>query len=340
MAEEIKYVSQETLDYTIEKLSKVLGAGDNSEIISRLENLESTIQDINDTLTNLADGQMFEGVKALTVAELANSQIDKNNHIGTEPIGPKDSYVAIYEVHSDEYTEYLLAFSNDPIAEDHLFENSMYYDPALPKEIHRIPKEGFNSQTLPWDKYKEKILETIVIGDKFVAPMDISYWFYNMTGFGISAATGEDANDFDKWDTKYVTNMDYLFCNISMIPCSEALSNWDVSSVVSAAHMFQGIRNDCDDGLIGLKNWNFKVLENIDQMFYDYEWLETAENFADWNVSTVTNAKHIFGETGIKDFRPLEKWSVSNFDRGETSLKSYVFGYVGSNVLLPSWATS
>ena len=59
-----------------------------------------------------------------------------------------------------------------------------------------------------------------------------------------------------KWNTKYITNMDYIFSNSTF---NDDISNWNVSNVTSMKNMFSCNYNFNYD----ISKWNVSNVENM-----------------------------------------------------------------------------
>ncbi|MCL2384191.1 MAG: BspA family leucine-rich repeat surface protein, partial [Oscillospiraceae bacterium] len=147
--------------------------------------------------------------------------------------------------------------------------------------------------------------------------------------------------DLSTWDVSNVTNMSFMFENMSNLTNLD-VSNWDVSSVTNVNSMFNGLTVEELD----LSTWDVSNVTNVSNMNGMFNGL-TVENLDifHWDISNVTN---ITASTNIGSiFRGLaiENLDLSNWDVSNVTNMSNMFrGASGptriGNLDLSNWDVS
>ena len=138
----------------------------------------------------------------------------------------------------------------------------------------------------------------------------------NMSHMFCRGNTADDAMliisipDIANWDTKYVTDMSYLFCCCEELEILPNISTWDVSNVEDMSNMISYCKKLVS--LPDISNWNTKNVRNMSHMFANDSSLESLPDISKFNTSNVRNMEHMFTRCGIKEFPDISKWDMSN----------------------------
>ena len=131
-----------------------------------------------------------------------------------------------------------------------------------------------------------------------------------------TSITNTDA--LNGWDTSNVTDMDYMFQNISTLTDISALSSWDTSNVVSMIELFRGDTSLAN--IDAISGWNTSSVQNMTRLFYSANSITNLNALSSWNTSNVTDMTSTFGGmNGLTDITGLSNWNVGNV-RNMTSL--------------------
>lgn len=154
------------------------------------------------------------------------------------------------------------------------------------------------------------------------------------------------------WDTSQVTNMDYLFQDMSTF--NEPIFSWDTSNVTSMVGMFTRASSFNQS----LNEWDMSNVEMITGMFSDAisfnqplnYWntsnvidmcmtfagaLSFNQSLNDWDVSNVVDMSAMFSNASSFD-QPLNKWDVSKV----VSMDRMFAGAIAFNQSLSEWNVS
>ncbi len=175
---------------------------------------------------------------------------------------------------------------------------------------------------------------------------NMDYMFYNLS----------IANELDisSWDTSLVTNMSSMFRGCSMLDNLD-LSGWDVSSLTNASHMFE----DCQKlAYLNLIGWDTSRLQDMTAMFKNahLEFVASSsmgvKGLENLNTSSVTSMKELFygnGDFGIwkdENSQALEEAFevLSRWDTHNVQDMSYMFNQcfsgTGTTLDISGWDTS
>ena len=115
--------------------------------------------------------------------------------------------------------------------------------------------------------------------------------------------------DLNWIDTSLITDMSYLFSNVSqkyggygLHVFNGDISKWDVSNVKNMRHMFDGSSFTGD-----ISNWNVSKVEDMSYMF---GWSKFNRVISNWDVSKVRNMSAMFAYSRFN--KSISKWDVSN----------------------------
>lgn len=280
--------------------------------LSDLSALESRIAALEETIASMGN-KMFEGVKPLTVKELAKAELDEWNHAGYENPEPNDIYIYLYDNNT-------LHFSDTPI-EDH-GNHSLTANYFLPKGTK------YSSNPWPWESHAS-VVTTITAQGKIV-PADMTEWFYNFTNLqnidGLKSFKTNNARSFynlfrnckklenvdalANWDTSNVTLMNTIFQNCTELSNINGLRNWSTEKVTNLQYAFSHCPIiNIDD----LKNWNTQSVQNFSNMFSYCEKLENVDGCSKWNLSSVLYMNSLFEYcSSLKNVNGLASWDTSN----------------------------
>ncbi|ACU78389.1 BspA family leucine-rich repeat surface protein [Mycoplasma mycoides] len=113
----------------------------------------------------------------------------------------------------------------------------------------------------------------------------------------------KEVTGFEKWDTKNITDMSFMFFNNETINVD--LSNWKTEKVTNMQGMFKGAIkfNNADKPL----SWTTNEVTNMDSMFDGAKSFK--QNLKDWNVDKVDKNRNFSRASGISnDKNKLPKW--------------------------------
>jgi surface protein len=128
-----------------------------------------------------------------------------------------------------------------------------------------------------------KLIETSTIND-------MSYLFGGDYHYGCKALFS--VPDFDKWDTKNVTNMNHLFNNCELLQSLPDISVWNTSNVTDMNTMF----SNCQSLLYlpDISKWDTSNVTNMAYMFQSCGKLSNLPDIGRWNTDKVTYMKDMF----------------------------------------------
>ena len=126
--------------------------------------------------------------------------------------------------------------------------------------------------------------------------------------------------DLSKFDTSKVTNMGYMFYNISN-PTTLDISNFDTSQVRSMRSMFSAMYNLTT---LDLSHFDTSKVTDMAGMFYSVSTLNTL-NLSNFDTSQVTDMNHMF-----YNMSNLTTLNLSSFDTSKVTNMGYIFAGVSS----------
>ena len=131
---------------------------------------------------------------------------------------------------------------------------------------------------------------------------DMSYVFPDIT-----RDIGETLKNIDVsgWDVSNVKNMENIFCDFTYFDCD--LSYWNVSNVINMEKMFEGCENFKGKGL---EKWDTSNVENAESMF-GYCTQFNAD-LTDWKVGNIENMSFMFYNCLNFEGKGLENWNTKN----------------------------
>jgi surface protein len=113
------------------------------------------------------------------------------------------------------------------------------------------------------------------------------------------------------WNVSNVISMSNMFSGCAGITSLEPLRNWNVGNVSSMGNMFSGCAGITS--LAGLENWTVDKVTNMTNTFSGCTGLTSLAGLEDWNVEKVTNIGNLFQNcTGITSLEPIANWKVDN----------------------------
>ena len=121
-----------------------------------------------------------------------------------------------------------------------------------------------------------------------------------------------DLNDID---ISNVTDMSYLFqtVNLSQKIINIDVSNWNMSKVENIDEMF--FRCENLESIGDLSSWNVSNVNTMYETFLFCQNLKSIGNLFRWNVSKVTNMESMFSHCeNLKSVGDLSKWNVSKVE--------------------------
>ena len=126
--------------------------------------------------------------------------------------------------------------------------------------------------------------------------------------------------DLSSFDTSKVTNMGYMFYNISN-PTTLDISNFDTSQVRSMRSMFSAMYNLTT---LDLSHFDTSKVTDMAGMFYSVSTLNTL-NLSNFDTSQVTDMNHMF-----YNMSNLTTINLSSFDTSKVTNMGYIFAGVSS----------
>ena len=135
-------------------------------------------------------------------------------------------------------------------------------------------------------------------------------------------------NDINKWNTKYVTDMSYLFCGCEKLETLPDISSWNTSNVKDMSNMI----SYCGklEYLPDISNWDTKNVVNMSHMFANDWKIKKLPDISKWDVSKVENMEHMFTRCAIESLPDISKWKIPNLLN-----ISYMFSYCESLKYIP-----
>ena len=184
---------------------------------------------------------------------------------------------------------------------------------------------------VPWNDYRSTITEVIVIDE--IAPIDMSYWFYNCTScrqmtlekidtslvsslfMAFAACTSLQAeNSFLAygWNLSNCRTMGYIFYGCSNITDLTSISSWTLGSIEDLSCAFY---NCAAIRVLTLTNWNVSNCKNFGHMFRGCTNLTTVGNLQNWNLQNAKTAYSMFERcSSLNSVGSLSNWKVSNLE--------------------------
>ena len=134
--------------------------------------------------------------------------------------------------------------------------------------------------------------------------------------------------DFSEWDTRYITDMSYLFCCCEELEKLPDISSWNTSNVIDMSNMF----SYCGklEYLPDISNWDTSNVINMSHMFANGWKIKELPDISKWDTSKVKNMEHIFTRCGFNNIPNISKWETSNL-----SNISYMFSFCYNLKSLP-----
>ena len=126
--------------------------------------------------------------------------------------------------------------------------------------------------------------------------------------------------DLSSFDTSKVTNMGYMFYNISN-PTTLDISNFDTSQVRSMRSMFSAMYNLAT---LNISHFDTSKVTDMAGMFYSVSALNTL-NLSHFDTSKVTDMNHMF-----YNMSNLTTINLSSFDTSKVTNMGYIFAGVSS----------
>ena len=166
--------------------------------------------------------------------------------------------------------------------------------------------------------------------------------------------------NLSKLDTSYVTDMSYMFSNISDSELVlnlriNGLETWDTGNVTNMSNMFSFIlyydtSTPPSSTLLisGLNNWDTSNVTDMSDMFFETGYTSTTWNIGDlsnWNVSKVENMSKMFYNAARRS-SVFTIGDISNWNTGNLKDISHMFDTTGRQATtwnigdLSNWNTS
>ena len=126
--------------------------------------------------------------------------------------------------------------------------------------------------------------------------------------------------DIDKWDTKHVTDMSYLFCCCEELETLPDISSWNTSNVEDMSNMISYCYKI--ESLPDISKWDTKKVKNMSHMFTGNSALKKLPDISKWHTAKVENMEHMFAYSGITELPDISKWDLSSIKN-----MSYMFSF-------------
>lgn len=156
--------------------------------------------------------------------------------------------------------------------------------------------------------------------------------------------------DLSNWNVSRLQNASHMFYAMAATAPSFNLnlSGWDTSKVTSTIFMFSEAGANANSFVINLDNWNTSSITSMQRMFFNTgrsakTW--SIGNLSGWNTANVTNMCDMFSGSGYN----AKTWSVgdlSNWNTSKVTDMSGMFSWTGYNATswsagtLMNWNTS
>lgn len=115
--------------------------------------------------------------------------------------------------------------------------------------------------------------------------------------------------DLSRWNTRNVTNMQFMFSNCFRWNPNFHIENWNVSKVTDMSYMFY----DCQGFNRPINSWNVSSLENASYMFVNCH--QFNQSLVNWNVSRLRLANWMFHATrGMKWDWDIGRWNTESLE--------------------------
>ena len=132
------------------------------------------------------------------------------------------------------------------------------------------------------------------------------------------------------WNTKYITNMDSLFKDMTYF--NDNIEIWDVSNVLSFSNMF----SNCETFNQPLNKWNVSNVKNMCNMFYRCKMFNQSLN--NWNVEKLIISQNMFTKCISFNHR-LDNWNINKLKIAK-NMFSECYNYTNSSYILDKWDLS
>ncbi|QVK09210.1 BspA family leucine-rich repeat surface protein [Mycoplasma mycoides] len=216
-----------------------------------------------------------------------------------------------------------------------LSTNTLIYTLSLPFLLLKEPKTIVYNQKSNTRKIDSESEKSHVFNDDKTEITDIGYWTRNgivtikgipktvkkvssklpekitslYGAFSYRNPNDTDVTGFEKWDTKNITDMSYVFSNNSIVNAD--LSSWDTSKVTNMNGMFKNATKFNNGGKP--LNWKTYNVEMMEEMFDGATSFD--QDLKDWKVDKVKKNKNFSRGSGIFGFenkRP--KWTLTEIN--------------------------
>ena len=150
---------------------------------------------------------------------------------------------------------------------------------------------------------------------------DMSYMFSDDNNYNISFGSLSLLTDFSEWNTKNVTDMSFMFYNLSSILHLPGISKWDTSNVTNMSYMFSNCKSLKE--LPDISKWNTNMVTNLKGIFSHCESLEKLPDISKWEFKNVIDISNMFDDCGaLKELPDISKWRTEKIIK----MKSLFYG--------------
>ena len=166
----------------------------------------------------------------------------------------------------------------------------------------------------------EEILTVRLIETKYLT--DLSYMFENCQSL-------IDLPDISQFDISKIDSMSHMFYNCIMLKSLNDISKWNTQNIKDASYMFYNM--NCINELPDISKWNTETFMNVSYMFMNCKILLKLPDISNWNTKNIRNMSYMFSNCeSITSLPDISKWDMSNVNN-----ISYMFYNCNSLSSLP-----
>jgi len=141
-----------------------------------------------------------------------------------------------------------------------------------------------------------------------------------------------DNIEFQDWDMKNVTNLDYMFANCYMVN-NINLCNWNLQNIHNLNGIFYGCNNFRN---VDISNWNVSKIKNWDNVFM-YCYNITDLNISNWNLQSTQMFNSVFHSCSNLTNLDVSNWNISNI---KYMNNTFLWCWVLADLDVSNWDTS
>ena len=148
------------------------------------------------------------------------------------------------------------------------------------------------------------IFEVSLIEKLYKKVTDLSYMFYDISILNYSS-------DFSNFNSSKINTMSYMFYNCNTLESLPDISILDTSNVTNMSYMFY----NCSEikTLPDISKWNTNNVIDMSYLFYGCSILIEIPDISKWNTSNVTNMSYMFSHClSLSSFPKISDWNIEN----------------------------